>query len=286
MVDLYLLEQLLAFESAGTLSGAAAKLHLSQPALTRSMKKLEEALDVSLFIRENSKIRLNEVGKTAVIYARRVLDAEAELRARTIAADRALRTITIGAVAPGPLMELTPLFTDVFSNFTVATELKNETALLEGLSAGTDQMILLTRVPDDPALFSMPCGSEHLYASLIPSHPLAQKSTVALADCNGENFLVAAQTGVWENIIREKMPDSTFIKLDGNEALREVVDRSVLSGFCTDVTLRVLGNRANRVNVPFTDPECKMNFYCVCLKDAYPKYERWYEVLKERYPSE
>ena len=56
MMELYLLEQLIAFSRQGTLSGAAEKLHISQPALSQSMKKLEESLGVSLFERSKNKI--------------------------------------------------------------------------------------------------------------------------------------------------------------------------------------------------------------------------------------
>ena len=45
--ELYQLEQLLAFAECGTLSGAAERLHLSQPALSRSMQRLEAELPVS-----------------------------------------------------------------------------------------------------------------------------------------------------------------------------------------------------------------------------------------------
>ena len=42
MIELYELRQLQAFADTGTLSDAAESLHLSQPALSRNMKKLEE----------------------------------------------------------------------------------------------------------------------------------------------------------------------------------------------------------------------------------------------------
>ena len=66
MMELYLLEQLIAFSRQGTLSGAAEELHISQPALSQSMKKLEESLGVSLFERSKNKIALNENGIMAV----------------------------------------------------------------------------------------------------------------------------------------------------------------------------------------------------------------------------
>ena len=48
MIELYVLRQFAAFAEAGTLSEAAEVLHLSQPALSRNMKKLEEDLGVIL----------------------------------------------------------------------------------------------------------------------------------------------------------------------------------------------------------------------------------------------
>lgn len=51
MIELYELRQFAAFAGCGTLSDAAKLLHLSQPALSRNMKKLEEELGVTLFTR-------------------------------------------------------------------------------------------------------------------------------------------------------------------------------------------------------------------------------------------
>ena len=79
MIEIFLLEQLDAFARKGSLQQAAAELHLSQPALTRSMKKLESILGVSLFQRSSSKIVLNETGKVAAEYARRVLEGAAKI---------------------------------------------------------------------------------------------------------------------------------------------------------------------------------------------------------------
>lgn len=62
MIELYQLVQLLAVADCGTMSGAAEQLHLSQPALSRSMQKLEDTLQVTLFDRQKNKISLNKKG--------------------------------------------------------------------------------------------------------------------------------------------------------------------------------------------------------------------------------
>lgn len=75
-MEMFLLEQFVAFAKNGTLTKAAEELHISQPALSRSMKKIEEELGVSLFERHGNRIELNETGKVAAEYAQRVLEAE------------------------------------------------------------------------------------------------------------------------------------------------------------------------------------------------------------------
>ena len=48
MIELHLLEQLLALERHGTLSAASSALHLSQPALSMAVGKVERALGAPL----------------------------------------------------------------------------------------------------------------------------------------------------------------------------------------------------------------------------------------------
>ena len=49
MITLEQMKQLITIEQEGTLSKASEKLFISQPALTRSMQRLEESIGVSLF---------------------------------------------------------------------------------------------------------------------------------------------------------------------------------------------------------------------------------------------
>lgn len=55
MFELNQLEQLIAIAECQTISAAAERLHLSQPALSRSIQKLEAALQVTLFDREKKQ---------------------------------------------------------------------------------------------------------------------------------------------------------------------------------------------------------------------------------------
>ncbi len=57
----------------GSITRAAAHLHLAQPALTRHVQRLEEELGVSLFTRANRGVRLTEAGQKLLEGATRIL---------------------------------------------------------------------------------------------------------------------------------------------------------------------------------------------------------------------
>jgi LysR family nitrogen assimilation transcriptional regulator len=57
----------------GSITRAAAHLHLAQPALTRHVQRLEEELGVALFMRANRGVRLTEAGQKLLEAASRIL---------------------------------------------------------------------------------------------------------------------------------------------------------------------------------------------------------------------
>jgi DNA-binding transcriptional LysR family regulator len=65
-----LLSQFLAVADAGTLSGAASTLLVTQPTLTFNMKKLEETIGAPLFERSSRGVRLTRYGETLYENAR------------------------------------------------------------------------------------------------------------------------------------------------------------------------------------------------------------------------
>ena len=64
----------------GSLTEAAKKLYVSQPAISQAIKKLEEELNVRLFIRnKRSNLVLTEIGKEILVLANQMYDLENRL---------------------------------------------------------------------------------------------------------------------------------------------------------------------------------------------------------------
>lgn len=68
------LRSLVAVYESGSLQRATTRLHISQPALTRTLQTLESELGVSLLVRSNQGVSLTRYGLRLIEHARRVLE--------------------------------------------------------------------------------------------------------------------------------------------------------------------------------------------------------------------
>lgn len=271
MIEIYVLEQLKAFSDYGTLSAAAEHLHLAQPSLSRSMQKLESSLGVKLFERQKNRVTLNDTGKLAAKYAAQILNAEADMEQRIRAFDRSLHTISIGSCAPGPLFLLLPQASGAFPDMTVSSNIESEETLLKGLDTGDYLMIILNHPIDDENFYCQKYETEQLYLSVNHFHPAASMKSITFKEADGQNFIMHAHVGFWENLVREKMPNAKFFLQDDIDAVGELQRSSDLPSFVTDITLRVLKSRqSNRIAVPFQNPEALATYYLVCIKKKKP----------------
>ena len=262
MFELYQLEQLLAVAEQGTLSNAAEQLHISQPALSRSMQRLEAELQVTLFNRQKNKIELNENGRMAVDYAGKIMEQSQDMISRVQACDRSRRTILIGSCAPMPLWEIPPLLSDLYPDMTISSEIRENEVLLQGLRDGLYQLVILPHPVDEPGITCVKYGEEHLYFSLPPAHPLSGSKGLYMRDLNGETMLLRNRLGFWRDVTDKKMPDTRFLEQE-DIAFAELVRSSALPSFSTDAALRRDGNPANRINIPILDEEANVTYYCL-----------------------
>ena len=262
MFEIYQLEQLLAFAEYGTLSGAAERLHLSQPALSRSMQRLETELQVPLFDRQKNKIEFNENGRMAADCAWQVMDKCQDMISRLQAFDRSQRTILVGSCAPAPLWEIPPVLSDLYPDRTISSEMRENDMLLQGLRDDVYQLIILPYPVEEPGITCVKYGEEHLYFSLPPAHPLSGSKGLYMRDLNGETMLLRNRLGFWRDVTDQKMPDTRFLEQE-DIAFNELVKSSALPSFTTDVAFHREGNPVNRINIPILDEEANVTYYCL-----------------------
>lgn len=267
MIEMHLLEQLEAFARTGTLSSAAKELHITQPALTRSMKKIEEETGLVLFNREGRKISLNDGGMIAARYASRILDQEREMERELSIWDRSQRTVSIGACAPMPLARIMPALQLQFPDKSLITEIcDSDEALIRHLKNGDMQAVILHERPETPGLFCQQYLHESLCIYVAKNHPLARKKSVTLKDLSAYSILCSRHTGFWLPLCQKELPDSLLIQ-DSIDALDELAESSSTPMFNSDAMLKDGYNTGDRIAIPISD-ECMHTIYYVACMDS------------------
>lgn len=279
-MELSQLEQLVTVAACKTLSGAAEVLHISQPALTRSMQKLEEDLKVTLFDRQKNRIVLNENGKLAVDYASRVLNQVQDMVMRVRAFDRSQKTLLLGFCAPVPQQELVSMASSLYPEMTIASELRGLSELTEGLQNGTYQAVVLPYPIETEDLVCVKYKTEKLYFSLPPAHPLAKYKSVRFKDIDGENMLLFSQIGFWKEVCKEQMPHSHFLIQEDRYTFLEIVRSSALPCFASDLMMQQMGKPQNRIVIPIVDEAAQATYYFICKKNESKKLAQYVQRIQ------
>ena len=279
MLEFYELRQFVAFADAGTLSGAAEILHLSQPALSRNMKKLEDELGITLFERKKNKLELNENGKYVLKLEKELLEGADSFAAKARDFDRRNRTIALGACAPAPVWRLAPLISNVFPHMTLQTEIDDDRRLLTALENNVYQLIVTHTRPDAAQYFYKECGTETLMFALPKGHKYSRRKSLSFAEMNGENMLLMSDIGFWNFVPTEKMPASRFLVQNDRFSFNELVQASSLPSFTSDLAEKYTEVPHNRINIPISDDEAAVTYYLVCKSEKKKSFSLLFAAL-------
>lgn len=272
MIELYMLIQLVAIAENGTISKAAEQLHISQPALSRTINKLEDILDVKLFERSKNKVTLNENGLLAVKYAKKVLAASNELMDKVRSFDESRRTITMLSCAPAPMWVLEEILKDMFPAVTIKSSLDYYENMEEMLLSEKCDILILPYAPENDKIKSAKIFEERLLLSVPPAHPLAAYPEISLSDLEGETMLLYSELGYWHDMHKKQTPNTHYILQTEYESMTALVRASALPSFVSNITLDIRKD-PNRVTVPIRDEAAKAEFYCCWRKAEHRKFK-------------
>ncbi len=237
---------------------AAEQLDLSQPALSRSIQKLEEELGLPLFDRVGRGVRLNEAGK---ILLRRVDRARAEFEdaLRELKDFGATKSVSVGYLSTFGV-RLIPELVKGFS----ALEPDLQFNLFEGPSPLLTKQLLNGDVDlcvstelYDPGVEWRPLFNEELFALVPIEHPLAARKSIELVELADEPF-VALRAGHGLRLVLDELCARAGFKpkinLEGYEvsSLRGLV----VAGFGVTLAPKRSVSAATYVDLPISTPEC------------------------------
>lgn len=280
MIELYMLVQLVAIAESGTISKAAEQLHISQPALSRTINKIEDILQVKLFERSKNKVTLNENGLLAVEYAKKVLSASDELVKQVRRFNESRSTITILSCAPAPMWILSDIIPMAFPDIKIRTLMDQYENMEDTLLTEKCDLLILPYQPQDDRIKSVKLVEESLMITLPADHRLAAYPEISFSDLNGETMLLYSDIGYWHDIHKKNTPDTKYILQSEYENMAALVKASALPSFVSTIT-KDMRNVTNRVVVPIKDPDASAVFYCCWRKADNAKLKSLTKLLTE-----
>jgi DNA-binding transcriptional LysR family regulator len=212
-------------------SRAAMKLHRTQPAVSQSVRRLEESVGERLFDRATKDATLTDAGRLLRDYAERLLrlSEEAEVAVKDLRDLRRGRVL-IGAneASVHVILPLVARFRE--SHPLVHVDVRRVPARQIGaeVSQGTLDFGVLTFQPGEPRLSSIVLGHDELVMLVPPNHPLASNEEVTLAEC-ARNPVIAHNdpSHVRDRVLRlfeqHHIPANILVSLPSLEGIKRAV---------------------------------------------------------------
>lgn len=173
---------------------AAEQCAVSQPSLTKGIKKLEEALGGELFRRERSKTHLTDLGRivrphlAAIQNARdaAVVDAENFHTLETAH----LKLGVMSTIGPAQMVGFLASLREELSTLDLTVSEAPGEALVDSLLAG-DLDVALIGLPALPErLDALPLYSERYMIAFAQGHHFESQNAVSADDLDGEDYLI------------------------------------------------------------------------------------------------
>ncbi len=260
--------QLKAFHAValdGSFSRAAARLHLTQPAISDHVKKLEETHGVQLFQRGARAITLTEMGRKLFAITERQFEAEAEAldllsKARTLEAGQ----LTIGADAAIHVLPQVARFRARYPAIAIRLVAGNSAELLARLESFAIDLAVTAERPASDAILSRLLRRDRLVAIARADGP----RRMSLEKLISQPLILREEGSVTRKLLleelrRRKLKPASTIDIESREAAREAVAQGL--GVAIMSKGELIPDARIRV-VTITDWQAEMEEWLLCLK--------------------
>jgi LysR family transcriptional regulator, low CO2-responsive transcriptional regulator len=242
------LRQLRVFESVArhlSFSRAAEELHLTQPAVSAQVRKLEDHAGVPLFEQLGKKVYLTAAGQ-------HLLDSVREILARVREAEDALDgfkgveggRLNVAVISAGDyffpslLVEFARRHHGISLNFGVF----NREELLQELAHNATDLAIMVRPPNDAEMVAEPFAPHPYVVVARPDHPLVGEKGISLSRVLHEPFVVRERgSDTWnsmEDAFGERLQEMNILmQIKSTETIKQAVMAGMGLGFLSAHTL-------------------------------------------------
>ncbi|MCB1857704.1 MAG: LysR family transcriptional regulator [Gammaproteobacteria bacterium] len=226
---------------------AAREVHLSQPAVSIQVKRLEELVDQRLFEQLGKRLYLTEAGREVYaactdIFAR-MGNLEENLSELCGQVSGPLR-IAVATTAKYFLPRYLGAFVRQFDRVRPQLKVTNRANILERMDENVDDLYILGRPPEERDVEKASFLEDELVFCASADHPLAGQKDITLEQIAGERLLFREQGSgtrrAFEQHFAElEIPVEPYMELGSGEAIKQAAIAGLGVGMLSIFSLRL-----------------------------------------------
>ncbi|MFB5661941.1 LysR family transcriptional regulator [Alteribacillus sp. HJP-4] len=232
-----------------SISGAAKRAFLSQPAVTKHIRQLEEHYESLLFQRESNTITLTEAGERLYYYAKNIVQ-EYEQSKEAINNIRGTQTqsLLIGSsytLGEYVLPEIISAFQSKSLDLSIQLSISSTPEILEDLEEGVIDAAFVEGEVENPALDMREIARDEIVLIVAAEHPWAKKRNIVPKNLLEGRMIRREKTSATRKIIEkhlgEKLKLHSFnhtLELGTTQAIKSAVISGLGYGYVSRLTVR------------------------------------------------
>ena len=255
---------------AGSFTGAAKLLHISQPTVTTQVRFLEQTYGVHLFYRLGHTVRLTPLGDEIFALTQKIFSLENDVL-QIIQDSGKMKSgqLRVGAVGPFHVTKMLVRFKQSFSGIDVTVRIGNSASVMSMLLNYETDVAVLAQMIEDPRLYSIAYSRHPVVLFVNRKHPFANRDSISITELNGEEIILREEGSTTRKALddafhQHHITPNVVMEIGSREGIREAVIRGLGVGAVSEV--EYVADRAIHM-LRIRDAKIYTYAHVVCLKD-------------------
>ncbi len=263
----------------GSFSGVAAKLSISQPAVSLQIQKLERDLGVRLIDRSQKVITMTEAGKRLLIFAKSIEGEWGRLR---LDLDRLREEVTgemiiAASTIPGDFLlpSLLAKFRTLHPTVRARAFISDSVNVVAEVREGIYDVGFCGFLPEGQELESLKIGQDEIVLIVFPEHPFARRKVISLDDLEGEPLIFREETSGTQRTLEALLSQAGFdiktqspsLVLSTTQAIVSAVELQAGIAFVSNLAIKKSLALGLVKQVPVKGLKLNRDFYCVYRRE-------------------
>ena len=283
-MELNQLAQFKVLAETENMHAAAEQLFITQPALSRSLAKLESELGCTLFTRSRQRIQLNDEGRIALACVDRIFEEVDQLRTSLQKGEHRKVRLQSEDETCLPFFSLMLSADHPLESFT-CTHAKLADSL-DALSDGTCDMVFCNRVVRDPRYFTTYISTDQVFVSLPQDDPAASLPSLDIHDLTGRRIVYTNADGYLMPLVLREMRERSVAParvqaLDFAHFLLAALSSGDIHFVSPQTYNEAIEEK--RVVLPLVNPTIKVDYYAICRRSDTETYLPYFSTLQKRF---